>query len=601
MPILFSSSLNLAFELPKVVFFRICLMLMLAIFVLKIVKTPKLEIFSVFLRKDVKILITGFLIFVGLGIIASSAPVLSFWGSYYRMMGGFMYFNIFLFFLLLVLNFHSKEQWEKAIKVFILSVFVVSLYGTLQLLGLDLSGLGVLQTSLGRVSSTFGHPSYLAGYIDLVIFLLLSYAIIKRKWWIWLAFLMGIVSLVFSGTRGAFVGLFCGLGVFGLLYGLAFDKKRILAWTIAIPVTLLILVFSANYFGVSRFDLKENFGTVEIRMMLWKGALNLASERPLLGHGFETFGIEFQRYFDPKLLHLESVTSIPDRAHNIVIDTMVTNGLLGLCVLFYGLFVIFTVGWSALKNCNQDDKYYVIGILSGISAVFVASMFGFMVPELAMVLAFMLAFLAFLSSQKTIKRNLEFMQNIIIRRIFAVVLLLFVAFSIFFQNILVIAADYKLANSNTISDTFDAVLYNPYQSYYLYVLSAELRDAGELELADFYSDKANYINGGRDGLYYMMKGKIEIEKCRNRDKKACKEGDVFFGKAFEKMPYYPPVSLNWGILSLERGDCVTAMEKFNYYLDIMPGFWKNYGTVEYERFYLHNPNFDRVFDYMDQC
>ncbi|NQW07226.1 MAG: hypothetical protein HQ480_01845 [Candidatus Pelagibacter sp.] len=285
----------------------------------------------------------------------------------------------------------------------------------------------------------------------------------------------------------------------------------------------------------------------------------------------------------------------------MVIDVMVTNGLLGLCILFYGLLVIFTVGWSTLKFCDDKDKHYVIGILSGISAVFVASLFGFMVAELAVVLAFMLAYLAFISSKKTIKRDIKFLESIWMRRVLAVVMLVFVVFSIFFQNVLVLMADYKLGHSQTIEDTYDAVLYNPYQSYYLYVLASELRDAGEFELAEFYADRANYVNGGRDGIYYMLKGKIDIEKCKNGEKEACIDGDEAFKGAFLRMPYYPPVSLNWGVLWLHRGDCKNAMEKFNYYLDIMPGFWKNYGTVEYERFYWHNPTFDKVFDYMDQC
>ncbi len=183
-PLIFVPSLNLVFALPKVIFFRICLMLMLGVFALKIVKKPKLEILSVFLRRDVKRLLLGFLLFVTFGVVASMAPALSFWGSYYRLMGGLMYFHLFLFFLLLVLNFHSAEQWKKAIQIFIAGITVVFLYAFIQLFGIDFSGLGFLETASGRVSSTFGHPSYLGGYIVLVWFSVLAYYLANRKWWL---------------------------------------------------------------------------------------------------------------------------------------------------------------------------------------------------------------------------------------------------------------------------------------------------------------------------------------------------------------------------------------------------------------------------------
>lgn len=598
-PIIFIPAINLSYALPKVVVFRSCVMLMLLLYVFRVLIERKAEILSVFLRRDVKILMLSFLGVLALGILASKSPTLSFWGSYYRMMGGFMYFHLFLFFLLLVLNFHTKEQWKRAIEVLATGVIVIFLYSFIKLFGFNEAGFYIAESAFDRIVSTFGQPNYLGGYMVMMSFLTFAYYLLTKKKWVLVVVGLSILSLVMSESRAALLGVFSGLWLFTFLYGRRFEKKKMVFWSFFLPVVLLILFFAANHFEISRLNLKEHIWTIEVRKLLWSGTLELIEESPLVGHGFETFGLEFQRHFDSKLLHLEDIKSVPDRSHNLFLDVLAANGVFGLMLLIYGLYTIFKIGIGILK---EDEKaIYAIGVLSSIFGVFVSLLFGFMVTELAVLMTFLLAFLAFLGSKKTVSRDIEFLEIGSFRWLVGVFAVLYVVLAIFFQNGLVLYADYLVGSARGIEDLQDAVILHPNQTYYNYILSAELRDAGEFELAHFYADRSGKFVANRDGLYFLSKGKIHLNECIKGDSLACRKGEMAFKEAFKRMPFYPPVSLNWGRLWQERGDCGMAMEKFNYYLDILPGFWKNYGTEEYKNFYYNNPSFNKVFDYMAQC
>lgn len=75
------------------------------------------------------------------------------------------------------------------------------------------------------------------------------------------------------------------------------------------------------------------------RVIVWESGLTAWAERPLLGWGPENYHIAHQRHFDNRLYDQANIGEVWfDRAHNVVVDTLVSVGIVG--VLFVVLVVV---------------------------------------------------------------------------------------------------------------------------------------------------------------------------------------------------------------------------------------------------------------------
>jgi len=93
--------------------------------------------------------------------------------------------------------------------------------------------------------------------------------------------------------------------------------------------------------------------------MAWKGFL----ERPLLGWGPENFSIAFTKYFSPSFFTEDFGGDIwYDKSHNVVFDTLVTTGLLGL-ISYFGIYAAsFYLLWK--KFFREKEDFWKAGIFS---------------------------------------------------------------------------------------------------------------------------------------------------------------------------------------------------------------------------------------------
>ncbi|MGB2874285.1 MAG: O-antigen ligase family protein [Gaiellaceae bacterium] len=182
-----------------------------------------------------------------------------------------------------------------------------------------------------------------------------------------LAFALQVAALVLSESRGPLIGLLVGCGVLGLGAVARAGSRRLGRAALVVAALAVALVLLANvsalhvgsgraarYVGpLTRLSQTES-GTGRIRLLIWRGSLDLAVHRPvagpesdhyrwvrpLLGYGPETLAYAYGQVFQPELLVLEGRGSIPDRAHSALLDALVMNGVLGLVayLLVFNLF-----------------------------------------------------------------------------------------------------------------------------------------------------------------------------------------------------------------------------------------------------------------------
>src|SRR3989338_1800558 len=240
-------------------------------------------------------------------------------------------------FLIASAGLNTERLWYRFLATSVGVSAFLGIYGLLQLAGKIVINQGGV-----RLDGTFGNAAYFAGYMLVHIFI--SLFLISRHRisfsWKWLyggAMLLQVVTLYFTATRGAALGLIGGLFLTVLLVGL-FEKKYQRLRIAALSGLLIIIVLVGGlYLARESSFVKESpvltrFASISLadagpRFMVWGMALEGFKERPIIGWGQEGFNYVFNKYYDPNMWAQEQWF---DRTHNIFFDWLIAGGLFGL-------------------------------------------------------------------------------------------------------------------------------------------------------------------------------------------------------------------------------------------------------------------------------
>lgn len=212
---------------------------------------------------------------------------------------------------------------------------LVALYALLQLAGADPVPWSVAGP-LTRTFSTTGNPLYLgcllaAGFP--VALGLAATAPSPASRWITLALSAVILAgLVTSGSRSALGAALAGAAVFFLQAGPAVPRHMMRHAAIAGGIALLgcglLLPPDRNPFPLLARRFMDVARGEDGRPQIWLGALGLLRERPLLGHGPDSFATLIPGVQTPALWRYLWHGS-PEKAHNDILQMLATVGILG--------------------------------------------------------------------------------------------------------------------------------------------------------------------------------------------------------------------------------------------------------------------------------
>jgi O-antigen ligase len=125
--------------------------------------------------------------------------------------------------------------------------------------------------------------------------------------------------------------------------------------------------------------------TVDIRLAVWKGTLNLIKNHPLLGTGPETFAYSFLPYRPVELNQTAEWEFLYNKAHNEYLNLAACTGLLGLTtyLLLVGKFIWWNTREFMQIKANErkcaNERILRAGIFAGWMGVLVSDFFGFSV------------------------------------------------------------------------------------------------------------------------------------------------------------------------------------------------------------------------------
>lgn len=222
---------------------------------------------------------------------------------------------------------------------------------------------------VGRVSGTFGHANQYAGFVaafcPLAACLALGKSVPTRiRWLAGIAFALALPALNFAYARGAVGGL-----VLGSLIWLAVVRPK-LAWAVG-AITVVSFVFLAPASLNERLRDVES-GDVALRSDLWGAALDIYSERPLLGVGINNFAEGYSNLpstlanaSQRRLLHHQQVL-IPPHSNNVYLNVLAEEGIVGIAAFGFLAFVAVAVTYRGCRVSDPAGRLVCLGLGAGL-------------------------------------------------------------------------------------------------------------------------------------------------------------------------------------------------------------------------------------------
>ncbi len=321
-----------------------------------------------------------------------------------------------LFFFLIVHTFDTPAQQRRIIKYFLISTAIVAWLALYQFfLGFQEVARTVKQhippelqidylvrIARRRVFSVFVYPNSLAGFLLASFPLTLFYGAMHREWFekknvkklIAYAIVLPLpcfVSFLLTQSKAAFLTLFivAGVSIIAARKKLRLKPKVLLAVLLAVLVLVSAVVLSP--LG-RRLIIEKGRFTFSERLDYWSTGWKMFVASPVIGSGFNSFGLLSPKYRSPGAGEARS-------AHNNFLQILIETGVVGF-VFFAGIWV---VGLAAAKSfvrrylrgeeANRLRETVVLSALIGISCFLIHSLadFDLYIPGIAMTVWLFLA------------------------------------------------------------------------------------------------------------------------------------------------------------------------------------------------------------------
>jgi len=333
-------------------------------------------------RTPLNIPIAAFLVAAAIGVIMAV--------DLKHSLKGYMTLGWISIFFLFVNNVKDVTQFKRLVRILILITTIAGAYAIFQhFTRIDFFGnVKYLQKSFARSTGFFNSPQTFGNYILLVLPVVLGLSFYsntrREKRWLQLSSLIILTAIIFSYTRGVWLGVIGGLIFMAILR----SKKFLLSVLTAIIIGSMFLAFlPSSKFTQRVVGTFKSGRPVGDRIFFWKGSLRIIRDYPITGLGWEGFGIVYPKYKPAKGRQLVC------HAHNNFIDMAVDSGLLGLGIFIWLLVTIYKVGFHIFKELEEGYfKGIAWGFLGSLTAFLIAglSQYNFGDSEVVMLFYFLL-------------------------------------------------------------------------------------------------------------------------------------------------------------------------------------------------------------------
>ena len=392
-PLIFTTSVYRVYSFPKYAVLLVVSSVVALLITLNLKQARDKAELPGLLKSRLVFLVCGFLLVMAVSTLLGAAPLSSLFGSTYNQMGLLTHLGYFVCFVGLIVGVATnKTLLTRAMWALCVTGFVAALYGVSQFFGFDpfLSSRYTSGSGHVRSLSTLGHSNYLGNFLLYITPLSLGLALTLRGRTRLLALTgagLCLLGIVFTGTRGAWLGIVAGMGVFvfsertGLLSAITgatkgqVMRRAVIALLTVGLVGLVISMSQASHSIVAR---AKSFATEGFtgagRTILWRDSLKMLPAVALLGTGPEGFRKAFLAYKSKDLARLAPTTN-NENPHNSYLDALISYGLPGAALYFAMIASAFSLFVKARRDTDRRMSLVITGLLSSFVAVLVHNFF----------------------------------------------------------------------------------------------------------------------------------------------------------------------------------------------------------------------------------
>jgi len=224
------------------------------------------------------------------------------------------------------------------------------------------------------------------------------------------AAMVALGTIFYSQSRGPWIGLLGGVGIFVFIYAWTYRHRWL--WALAVGVAAVGIAFlvllnipasplepvkSLPYIGRLGNLLETEGGSGKVRVLIWQGVLELIRPhqpigipergldglnaiRPLVGYGPEAMYVAYNPFYPPDLAHVEARNASPDRSHNETFDALVQTGIIGFFAYWAVFMTLFWYALTLLHLVHPRDEKWLLSIMLGASLVVLIVLYGRLLP-----------------------------------------------------------------------------------------------------------------------------------------------------------------------------------------------------------------------------
>ncbi|WP_026884419.1 O-antigen ligase family protein [Clostridium akagii] len=330
--------------------------------------------------------------FLGISMLALlGIMVISIFYASYRMIAiteSARFLSYVLLYIIIKYNM-DNNQVKGIINSYLFTFTVINIYGIFQkITGFALlSGYAVPGTNILRTNATFDNPNTFAAFLLIGAFPVLMMIVkgknIISKSIFTIIFVMTLCNISFTGSRNSYLALAVGAVILAVIYSWYFliGLGGIVGIAFAIPMV------NTRLFQIGKGSIDAG------RIHIWKTALKMIQEHPLLGVGNGNFTELYDTYV-AKYKYLRYLNYSHYPSHNAYLKIESELGVVGgISFIAIILGAIIKVK-SVIKNIEDKDlKLFYIGFFASMIGFFFMNLLEslFTVPE---VVAYFWIFLA---------------------------------------------------------------------------------------------------------------------------------------------------------------------------------------------------------------
>ena len=263
----------------------------------------------------------------------------------------------------------NKNFFRELVTFMLIAAALVALYGIIQYaLAFETPASWIdrdMENIRTRVFSTIGNPNALGGYMAMFLPISISLGVRKglsltgRSWYLIIAAMMAF-TLLFTFSRGAWIGFAAGMGLLLVLK----DKRFLILFLILLILMPIILpdTITNRLFHAFSPDYIERSAEAG-RLYYWGEAFERMVDNPIFGTGVGSFGDTVAMRHDmPGAVWVD----------NHFLKTGAEMGVVGLGIFLWLMASVFVKGYRSLIRVPQGyPREFVRGAIAGLFAVLI--------------------------------------------------------------------------------------------------------------------------------------------------------------------------------------------------------------------------------------